>query len=248
MTNQSDRGQSADNAERTEQGDSLVKIILENYWSPEQIAAGFGFHHEPNGYEHLVTAEERLELRHRYDEEAFNVRFRPDALVLSGAGEGGSHIFLEYKATTTPRYSFGDLQWDRGQIEADPWENYLWRVRDGQRLAILNYCSFHSMPLLCDYPTPQWQVGGRRPVAHTRTGSRTDYYNTDLRLLRTFEQFMLDEFGIPLEVSLPLIRNALRAILDEPLLQTRHDGGSRLYRSRQHYRTGFNWEQCYQPT
>ena len=248
MTAQGDRAQSAGNAERSAQGDILVKIILENYWSSGQIALGFGFRHHPNGYEHLVPEDERLELRHRYDEEAFNIRFWPDALVLPRAGEVASRILLEYKATTTPRYSFRDLQWDRGQIEADPWENYLRRIEDGQRLAILNYCSFHSRPLLCDYPTSQWQVGGRRRVAHTLTGSRTDYYNTELGLLRTFDQFMLDEFGVPLEVSLSLIRNALAALLDEPLLQTRHDRGSSLFSSRENYRTGFNWEQRYQPT
>lgn len=244
MTNHGARAQEADNAERSEQSKRLVDILLDNYWTTEQIAAGFGFLHRPNGYEDIVPEAEREVLRHRYDEAALKIRFRPDALVLHGGGENGTYILLEYKATTTPRYTFRDSQWDRGQIEADPWESYLRRVRDGQRLAILNYCSFHPRPLLCDYVTDRWQVAGRQQVGRTTTGSRTDFYNTHLQLMRTFDQFMLDEFGVPLEVSLPLVRNALVAILREPLLQTRHDRGSSFFGSRDH-RTGFNWEPRY---
>ena len=244
MMNHRERAQQADNAERVAQAESLVQIIMDNYWTAEQIAAGFGFRHEPNGYEHIVPEEERLTLRYRYDEEALNIRFRPDALVLQGGEPEGTYILVEYKATTTPRYTFREAQWDRGQIEADPWESYLRRVRDGQRLAILNYCSFHPRPLLCDYPTARWQDGGRRRVGQTTTGSRTDFYNTKLRLMRTFDQFMLDEFEVPLEVSLPLIRNALDAALATPLLQTRHDRKSPFFGSQVH-RTGFNWETHY---
>ena len=241
-----DRFVQADNAERAAQGESLVRILLDCYWKTPGIATVFGFQHEPNGYEHVVPEEDRLALRHRYDEEALNIRFRPDALVFQGDGDVRSYILVEYKATTTPRYTFRGLQWDRGQIEADPWENYLKRVDHGQSLAILNYCSFHPRPLLCDYPTTEWQVGGRRTVGRTSTGSRTDFYNTDLRLLRTFDEFMFEEFEVPQDVSLPLIRDALGLILDTPLLQTRHDKGSPFFRSALH-RTGFNWEKRYRP-
>ena len=246
MENQGERAQQADNAERVAQAESLISIILENYWTAEQIEDGFGFRHEPNGYEHFVSEDQRADLRYRYDEEALNIRFRPDALVIPGGGEDGIHTLVEYKATTTPRYTFRGSQWDRGQIEADPWESYLRRIQDGQRLAILNYCSYHARPLLCDYPTAQWQFGARRRVGRTTTGSRTEFYNTNLLLMRTFERFMLDEFGVPIEVSLPLIRKALGAILNTPLLQTRHDSGSQYFRSRDH-RTGFNWKDLYKP-
>ena len=120
MMNHRERAQQADNAERVAQAESLVQIIMDNYWTAEQIAAGFGFRHEPNGYEHIVPEEERLTLRYRYDEEALNIRFRPDALVLQGGEPEGTYILVEYKATTTPRYTFREAQWDRGQIEADP--------------------------------------------------------------------------------------------------------------------------------
>ncbi len=240
MPNRGERPQQADNTERVAQAECLVQIILDKLWTAEQIAEGFGFRHEPNGYEHIVPEDERRTLRQRYDEEALSVRFRPDALVFQGGEDEGNYVLVEYKATTTPRYTFGSLQWDRGQIEADPWESYLGRVNDGQRLAILNYCSFHPRPLLCDYPAASWQVGGRRRVGRTTTGSRTDFYNTNLRLMRTFDQFMLDEFRVPRDVSLPLIQNVLAEILVTPLLQTRHDSKSPFFRSRGH-QTGFNW-------
>ena len=164
-------------------------------------------------------------------------------MVAGGAAD--SHLFLEYKATTTPRYTFREQQWNRGQIEADPWENYLRRVKDGQRLAILNYCSYHPRPLLCDFVKPEWQVTHRREVGYTEDGSWTDFYNTDLNLMRTFEQFMLDEFGVPIEVSLPLIRNALGAALLHDRLKTKHSRRNPKYRDYLKSYTGFNWEQQY---
>ena len=181
----------------------------------------------------------------RRDEEAFNIRFQPDALVQHRDAGEDTYILIEYKATTTPRYSFRNLQWDRGQIEADPWEYYLRQIQAGERLAILNYCSFHSRPLLCDYPTADWQVGGRQTVSRTATGSGTDFYNTDLRMMRPFEQFMEDEFGVPQDASLQLIRDGLAAVLNTPLLQTTHDPNSRHFGSTEH-ETGFNWDRLYQ--
>ena len=242
--NQNEPPQQAGNVERVAQAESFVGIMLGHYWTSEAIAQAHGFQHEPHGYEHDVPAQEREQLRYRYDQAAFDIRFRPDALVIQqGAGQG-TYVLIEYKATTTPRYSFRAAQWDRGQIEADPWEYYLRRIVEGERLAILNYCSFHSRPLLCDYPTRQWQVGQRQRVRSTVTGSRTDYYNTDLQMMRPFEQFMEEEFEVPEAVSMPLIRQALEAILGEPRLQTQHDRNSGHHGSARH-RTGFNWAQKY---
>lgn len=245
MAMRRDRNRRAGFEGRNAQGQALVNIILRHYWQVGRIRDGFGFRHRPNGYEHLVPEERRRELRERYDEAAMNIRFRPDALVVAD-GDADTHLFLEYKATTTPRYTFGEEQWDRGQIEADPWENYLRRVDDGQQLAILNYCSYHHHPLLCDFVKPEWQVSNRREVGYTEDGSWTDFYNTDLTLMRTFEQFMLDEFGVPIEVSLPLIRNALGAVLQHNRLKTRHAPKSPCYRDRRYY-TSFNWEARYKP-
>jgi hypothetical protein len=244
MANQNEPPQPAGNAERVAQAESFVEIMLRHYWTSEAVVQVHGFQHEPHGYEHHVPPHERNQLRYRYDQEAFDIRFRPDALVTQGGVGEETYNLIEYKTTTTPRYSFYAMQWDRGQIEADPWEYYLRRIEEGERLAILNYCSFHARPLLCDYPTLQWQVGQRQQVYSTVTGSRTDYYNTNLRMMRPFEQFMQEEFGVPEAISMPLIRQALAEILGDPRLQTQHDRNSVFHGSPGH-RTGFNWAQKY---
>lgn len=244
MANQNQVPQNPGNAQRVAEADAFVNVMLGHYWRTEAIARELGLQHEPQGYEHFVPEHEREQLRHRYDQAAFDIRFRPDARInQAGAGEE-THVLVEYKATTTPRYSFGDNQWNVGQIEADPWEYYLRRIHAGERLAILNYCSYHSRPLLCGYPTPQWQVGERRRVGRTVTGSRTDYYNIDFQMMRPFEQFMAEEFGVPQAVSMPLIHQALATILAEPLLQTTHDKNSSYFESEEHG-TGFNWAPKY---
>ena len=244
MVNQNEQPQRPGNAARVAQAESFVNIMLQHYWTSETVAQGHGFQHEPHGYEHDVPAHERDQLRYRYDQAAFDIRFRPDALVIQQSAGQETYILIEYKTTTTPRYSFRAEQWNRGQIEADPWEYYLRRIAEGERLAILNYCSFHSRPLLCDYPTRQWQVGQRQQVGSTVTGSRTDYYNTNLQMMRPFEQFMEEEFGVLEAVSMPIIRQALEAILGDPRLQTQHDRNSEYHGSASHG-TGFNWAPKY---
>ena len=244
MVNRNQNPQHTDNEDRVAQADSFVNIMLAHFWTAEPVAQGHGFIHEPHGYEHHVPPHQRDQLRYQYDQEAFDIRFRPDALVIQGGFGEENHVLVEYKATTTPKYIFRNNQWNCGQIEADPWEYYLRRIQAGERLAILNYCSFHSRPLLCDYPTARWQIDGRQRVRQTVRGSRTDYYNTRLQMMRPFERFMEEEFGVPQAVSMPLIRQALAAILAEPLLQTTHDPNSPHFGSGRH-RTGFNWERQY---
>lgn len=235
------------NAERVEQAEGLVNAVRNHYWLAEPIAGRHGFHHEAHGYEHDTPEEERVRLRYRYDDEAFAIRFQPDARVFQiSEFQENRNLLIEYKATTTPRYTFHRNQWNRGQIEADPWEHYLQLMREDRTVAILNYCSYHLRPLLCDFPSENWQIGGRQRVKSTQTGSRTDYYNINLRLMRSFDQFMLDEFGVPQETSLPLIRAALAVIRRIPLLQTRHHDNS-THHLDPNFLTSFNWEAQYLP-
>ena len=235
------------NAERVDQAEGLVNAVRNHYWLAEPIAGRHGFHHEAHGYEHDTPEEERARLRYRYDDVAFDIRFRPDAQIFQiSEFQSYKNLLIEYKSTTTPRYTFKHDQWDRGQIEADPWEHYLALMRKGTRVAILNYCSYHSRPLLCDFPTENWQVGGRQRVGSTRTGSRTNYYNINIRSMRSFDQFMLDEFGVPQETSLPLIRDALAVIRQIPLLRTRHHDNS-THHLDPNFLTSFNWEAQYLP-
>ena len=128
-----------------------------------------------------------------------------------------------------------------GQVEADPWEYYLRLTKQGERIALFIYCAFHPRPLLCDFPTENWAGSPRQQVRSTKTGSQTDYYNLDLTKLRTFHQFMADEFGVPTETSTPLLRAVLNTVKSDPRLQTRHDPNSQLS-GKPDYETGFNWQ------
>lgn len=243
-----ERPQSADNAKRTAQSERFVELMQECYWNEPTIATGLGFIHEPHGYEHTVPAQERLGLRYRYDQEAMAIRFRPDALVKRTANGEETYILIEYKTTTTPRYTYKLDQWDRGQIEADPWEYYLRRIEEGERLALCIYCSYHRRPFLCDYPSKEWQVGERQKVGSTRTGSYTDFYNIDLTKLRTFMGFMQEEFSVPPKISFPLMRRASGGALSEPLLQTSHNENSPFSEHGRYGNirlTGFNWNDRY---
>ena len=223
---------------RREQADRLIKLFETEYWSQPNIADARGFIHEPHGYETHQSPQVREFLRTRRDDAtAKSIRFRSDFLLLAQTGGGRGVTMLEYKSTTTPRYTAGPAQWDQGQIEADPWEYYAQLRRSGNRLALLNYCSYHSRPLLCDFPSEEWVVGGRQRVAHTVRGSRTDYVNIDLLKIRIFEEFMKDEFGVPCEVSEPLVHRILVKARLDALLQTRHDRRSQ----DQDKTTGWNW-------
>ena len=123
-----ERSQDADNAKRTAQSNSFVKLMLDNYWRAEAINDRQTFLHEPHGYEYTVPAEERKNLRFRYDQEAMDIRFKPDALVRRTANDEESLELIEYKTTTTPKYTYKLDQWNMGQIEADPWEYYLRQI------------------------------------------------------------------------------------------------------------------------
>lgn len=226
---------------RLEQADSLVELLRDGYWSNPAIRQGHGFLHAGYGYETHVPEEMRSLLIERDDPTARAIRFKPDFLVTQSAGTRQEVILLEYKTTTTPRYNLGERQWDIGQLEADPLEYYLHLAREGNRLAVLIYCSYHPHPLLCDYPTEEWMRQGRRRVGSAGTGSGTDYYNMDLRPIRSFPRFMSEEFGVPEGTSNPLLRRVLEMIRAHPRLQTRHAGRSPYYNDP-NYRTGFNWQ------
>ena len=226
---------------RRDQSVALTDILDEAYWASPSIREWQGFRHTPYGYETHLPEEVLERLIQTRDPMAQDIRFQPDYLVTQVTGEGAEFLKLEYKTTTTPRYSEGNQQWNIGQVEADPWEYYLRIMEQGQRMALFIYCAFHPRPLLCDFPAADWICSPRRHVRSTLTGSQTDYYNLDLTRPRTFDQFMADEFGVPTEVSAPLLRVVLDAVKAEARLRTRHDPNSPLFENPD-YGTGFNWQ------
>ena len=226
--------------ERTSQSDALIQLLVENYWSRPTIRDEYGFIHEPHGYETHHSPEVLRVLQKRYDDTtAKTVRFPPDFLLVCPARTDKPVVFLEYKVTTTPRYSEGEAQWDVGQFEADPWEHYIELAERGNRVAILNYCSFHSRPILCDYPNEDWVTRSRTGVIQTTKGSGTDYVNVDLCEMRDFPRFMKDEFGVPKKVTEKRVRSILKHARGNSHLQTRHDVYSPYYGGVRE--TGWNW-------
>lgn len=224
---------------RNRQEQTLVEIFVRGYWSQSPIATQHGLEHHHEGQEYHLPEDVREMLRRRYDDEALAIRFQPDAMINS-TNKSLAVIFLEYKTTTTPRYTSGAKQWDEGQIEADAWENYLRLANSENPVAVLIYCSYHSRPLLCDYVNPQWVTRGRTSVLQTTRGSRTDYVNIDLTQMRTFVTFMYEEFQVPTETSNLLVADIMQDILNSPELQTTHDQRSPVY-GQDEYKTGFNW-------
>ena len=225
---------------RLDQSVALTDLLDAIYWVNPSIREGQGFRHTAYGYETHLPEEVRERLIQTNDPMAQTIRFQPDYLITQVTGGGTEFLKLEYKTTTTPRYSERDQQWHIGQVEADPWEYYLRITKQGERMALFIYCAFHPHPLLCDFPTGDWEISPRRQVRSTQTGSYTDYYNLDLKKLRTFHQFMADEFGVPIETSTPLLRTVLDKVKSDPRLQTRHDPNSGLF-GNPDYETGFNW-------
>jgi hypothetical protein len=225
--------------DRTEKSNRLIALLKTHYWDTPQIRLTQGMFHEPYGYENHISPETQNVLKKIYTITSKHIRFTPDYIV----GRRGLRLeepvlLLEYKVTTTPRYTLKDGQWDSGQIEADAWDNYMNLINAGVRVALLIYCPYHSRPLLCDVANDEWLTEGRNAITRTYKGSGTDYCNIALPKLRTFVEFMEQQFMVPADTSKMLIEPMLRKAIKDPLLQITHDPNS----SYQNYKTGFNWD------
>ena len=78
------------------------------------------------------------------------------------------------------------------------------------------------------------------------TGGRTDLCKINRQMMRPFDQFMEEEFGVPRVVLMPLTRQASVANGGEALLQTTRDRKSP-YFNRKDHRTGCSWAPRYRP-
>lgn len=205
------------------------------YWTSSIIKEELSIITQQYGYETHVTEKIQALLKHRYSKTAKFIRYVPDSILCNPSNE----VLLEYKVTNTPRYTFQDKQWERGQIEADALENYIDLVDSGINVAIVIYCPYHPYPLLCGIPSRQWIYGNRQRTSHS-SGSGTDFYNIDLKQVPHFEKFMLDFFKVPIDITKSLIYPMLKEMKQHPLLQTKHASCS-IY-NRKEYQTGFNWQ------
>lgn len=220
---------------RTAQSSLLVKMVDEYLWNKlkDRILCC------PYGYETHIFPEVQDLVKRYYTKTALHIRFAPDFLLVNLKADVGQEpvMLLEYKTITTPRYTLENEQWNYGQVEADAWDNYVNLYQAGIKVVIFIYCSYHSRPLLMDYPLFTSSLE-RKHVRKTEIGSGTDYYNFDMRKMRALHEFLQNELGIPFQEIKIYINNLMHAIINDPLLQTKHDPKS-IYKS---CKTGFNWQ------
>ncbi len=215
---------------------ALIDLLERHFWQP--LGQGNDVVHCQYGYEGHVPETARKILIESEDPTAHFVRFAPDFLVVRGNGQA---MLLEYKTTLTPRYSAHEEQrWSIGQLEADPWENYLLLSRAGFRMGIVVFCPYHPRPLVGGLINERWLIRERTAPRGSR-GSGTDYVNVDLNMIPQFDEFMEMELRIPRGTTHQLLdRNFWNEALQHPELQTRHVRNP--YYRAEDYPTGFNWD------
>ena len=103
--------------DRTGKSSKLIELLDECFWNNESISSILI--QEAYGYEKLLGREIQEILKGTYSLTAKHIRFAPDFLVAKRKKQGDNPVLLlEYKVMSTPRYTFRDTQWDRGQVEA----------------------------------------------------------------------------------------------------------------------------------
>lgn len=223
--------------DRAAKSDKLIALMKKHFWD-SPLAIKHCINHESCGYETSFSPKAQHALKRDDSLTAKFIRFIPDSFVWKSKNNANTKsTLMEYKVTTTPRFTYKDKQWDAGQIEFDAWDNYLKIQATGAKVALMIYCSYHSRPLLCDYPSADMVILDRSDVQSSEKGSRTAYTNINLTKMRCFGEFMAQEFGVELGDSDPVVRQILAEALNDRELQTNHD-----YRSQfRHCATGFNW-------
>lgn len=219
---------------RTDTSAKLIELLKNFFWDKVKNEIV----HCEYGYETHITQDIQSSLRIRQSKTAKHVRFAPDFLVYK-LNLNDSDCLVEYKVTKTPRYTFKDQQWYYGQIEADALENYINLIDAGINVAVVIYCPYSERPLLCDTPSLNW-VYGERQTTNRSQGSGTDFYNIDLRQIKSFQDFMSDKFKLPNDsISKLLNKNFYSELMNTDILKTDHY--YRSYYNNSKYLTGFNW-------
>lgn len=230
-------------SDRTAETQTLINVMHQILWSHPQIQARLI--HVHYGYETHIPESVREKMRYLYNETARYIRFAPDFFVLDTADLSRLYL-LEYKCTRTPLYSERriaqlrgraakqGLEWpDIGQWEASAYDNYKALQKIGVRVAILNYCAYHSRPLLCDFVDKATELGRYEVLTDTTTGSRTPFVNLDMREFRTLVDFLIEEHRLESNLQ-TLVRqlcdNAARRLLE--LLPVTHHRNSPYSRER----------------
>ena len=222
--------------DRLAQADTLVQTLQTHIWRPLSRRLDV----VPYGYETHINEGVRGRMRFLRTPTSKFVRFTPDFFVLDRQKPENLYL-LEYKVTQTPLFSkarirqmgqeagLTGLDWpDVGQMEADAYDNYLNLHQAGLRVVVLNYCAYHSRPLLCDF-IHNLQVLHRDVVTtDTKKGSRTPFINFYAPGLRQLSRFLHDEHG--LKIAEPAYNQAIQTLTNH--LPITHHPQSPLYKAQ----------------
>jgi hypothetical protein len=193
--------------ERLAQADTLVTTLQTHIWASLSRRLAI----VPYGYETHIAPEVRAAMRFLRTPTAKFVRFTPDFFVLDKQKPENLYL-LEYKVTQTPLFSqnrirqmgqatgLSDLDWpDIGQMEADAYDNYFHLHQAGLQVVVLNYCAYHTRPLLCDYIQNIQLLHRDVVTTETKKGSRTPFINFYCPTMRQLSRFLYDEHGVKVD-------------------------------------------------
>lgn len=200
--------------ERIQQTQVVVETLETLLWTQPAISQRLA--HVAFGAENILPRTIHEIIRYTRTPTVRHIRYSPDAFVVDRRSPEKTYL-LEYKCTQTPLYSRtriqtigsnssrGGLDWpDIGQWEAEAFDNYKALSTLGIRVAVLNYCAYHSRPLVCDFIDCISPLHRDQVTTNTMTGSRTPFVNFDLAAMRTLEEFLIAEHDFTSEQIAPL--------------------------------------------
>jgi hypothetical protein len=194
-------------ADRCDKSLVFIELMERHFWQQTDTLEKYAIQHCPLGYETFMPSDTVKAILSMSTKTAKFIRNLPDYMILqrrSGCADGvevrykDSVMLIDYKVVSTPRYSLGAEQWDIGQVKASSWDYYkMLSELLGLQIVLLTYCPYHSRPLLCEYVLDELLVDDKAKAC----SSNAAYYNTRLTEMRTFEEFMLDEYNIEADMS-----------------------------------------------
>ena len=216
----------------------MVDALKNDLWEQTQISQRVA--HVAYGAELFVPRDVHEVIRFTRTPTTRYIRFAPDAFVVDRRSPDKTYL-LEYKCTQTPLYSRDRIQrvsansqrknigWqDIGQWEAEAYDNYKALAGLHVRVAVVNFCSYHERPLVCDFIDQITPLHRDQVTTETITGSRTPFVNFDLKAMRSLEEFLVTEHGFVPELVAPICVQ-IQAKL-QVALPTKHHPRSPLYK------------------
>ena len=210
--------------DRRDTSELATELLIDHFWNRDEIRDAHQVQHIPHGYELCLPPDQAEAIRLSYDPEALRIKHRPDYIARRPTIVD---LFLEYKVSRTPRFTERTRQWDIVPIEEASWDECVRLMQEGNSVALLVFCPYHSRPLTCELVGPEILYRGGQTPGPTMRGTGIRFINVDLSKFRPLPQFLQDTLDLPKEVTVPLLNRFLDAVRNEPLLQVDHDERSK---------------------